>query len=145
MSDEKPLCGLVETRAYKHCLERREIWVWVLEAIGGNKWFGELAPGESSYAGSMIEQVKYGFDPAKIMWGKNATASEAAFDKWLKEEMRRRQSPALPKRRPGPKRTKRDAIAEQYKGDLPPDKSYKEIAKAAGASVSTVKRAVRRK
>jgi hypothetical protein len=43
MSDEKALCSLVETRSYRYCLERREIWALILKAIRDDEWIDEVA------------------------------------------------------------------------------------------------------
>jgi hypothetical protein len=141
MADEKALCSLIETRAYRHCLERLEIWRWVLEAIQFDQWIDEATEGERAYSGGMLQAVKGGFDPVTTRWGREYGVSEAAFDKWLKEAKRSHQFPASPKRRAGRKPTKRDAIAERYNGVLPVDSSYKQIANEFGTSVSTAKRA----
>jgi hypothetical protein len=141
MSDEKPLCSLVETRAYKHCLERREIWQWILEAIRDNEWFDEVAAGAPLYAVQLLHAVVSGnFDPAQIMWGRENTASEAKFDKWLKEAKRSHQFPARQKRRPGSKPGLREKIAEfikdEYLDDPPPGVTDKEIARRAKDKLS---------
>lgn len=149
MPDEKALCSLVETRSYRHCLERLEIWKWILEAIRDDEWIDEVAAGAPAYACGLLQPIKNGFDPSKTPWGRNNTASEVAFDKWLKETKLKHQFPAQPKRRAGRKPAKRNAIQayidQQYDGTLPPDITCKHVAQAVGASESSVQRALGRR
>jgi hypothetical protein len=145
MSDEKPLCTLVETRAYKHCLERHQIWIWILEAIRDNKWFEEMTPDAPFYAGGLLSAlVGSSFDPAKIPWGRINTASEAAFDKWLKKVLRDNQLLGHQKRRPGSKPILQNSIAklvkDEYPDGPPPDMTNKEIGRLAQHKLGLKKR-----
>jgi hypothetical protein len=112
----------------------------MLEAIRDNEWFDEVAAGAPLYAVQLLNAVVTGnFDPAKTGWGRENTASETAFDKWLdkrlKEAKRSHQFPGCPKRRPGSKPVLREKIADfikdEYPDGLPPGVTNKEIGRRA--------------
>jgi hypothetical protein len=96
---EKTLSGLVETWSYKLCRERLELWTWILEAIRDDKWIDEVSAAGRATAWDLLQALRYGHDPSKTSFGRQNTASEAAFDKWLRETLRQRKFPARPTRR----------------------------------------------
>jgi hypothetical protein len=93
---EKALSRLVETRSYKYCLERLEVWKWILEAIRDDKWFDEVTAAGRENARGLLQAIENGRDPPITSFGRNNTAAETAFDKWLREALRQRQFPARP-------------------------------------------------
>jgi hypothetical protein len=74
------------------------------------------------------------FPPWGQGWVQRMLVSAAAFDKWLKEENRRRQFPAHKKRQAGAKSTAviiRDFIERTYPGGVPASVTNQEIANTA--------------
>jgi hypothetical protein len=148
MPVEKTLSGLVETWSYKLCRERLELWTWILEAICNDQWFDEVAQDGLATARSLLQAIKMGGgDPSNTPFGRKSTASEAAFDKWLRETLRQRQFPAHLKQRAG-RKPNREAVADFLvkRGGRPGEtvkELVREIKEQLGITVSerTVRRA----
>jgi hypothetical protein len=153
------LCDLVEIRASTYPMPLARLWQWVFTAIRDGKLdFGFPDGFESEYGGpphyvnytrenyvnfiresrcvSALRAIENGdaFPPWTQFWVRRMLVSAAAFDRWLKEENRRRQFPAHKKRQAGAKSTAviiRDFIERTYPGGVPASVTNQEIANAA--------------
>jgi hypothetical protein len=157
------LCDVVELSATEHRIPLARLWERVFAAIrDGDLDFGFPDEFESAYGNlkhriplprpwapdhvpesqietlctSALRAIENGdaFPPWTQLWVRRMLVSAAAFDKWIKEENRKRQFPAHKKRQAGAKSTAvaiSDFIERTYPGGVPASVTNQEIANTA--------------
>jgi hypothetical protein len=143
-NDRETLPDLIETRSAEHTIPRRKLWRLAFAAIldgALNPDFGELTLDTAFDHGGtkltwrrVIADGLAGLgrraDPARWNWSATLSFSPVAFDRWLREALRTARFSAHPKRRPGAKGSKRNAVCKFLDERRFPDSTpYKEIAR----------------